>query len=352
MAALMADPLMSLVDTGCVGQISAIDLAALGPNTAIFNMIAGIFSVMAASTANRMARNSVKVRGLSTEEKIRRREDNETVLGHSLVIGTAIGISVMCGLIACGPLILRAMGTASIVMKPALQYLYIRALSLPACIFMATSQGGSLSPQTEAPYMIAFSGACLGQQDMWTPMKVMLLAGVINLMGDIALIIFAGLGTVGAAAATTASQIAGALFFFFYLRRGGDHGEVVKLKWRGLPDGSTVKSIVDMARVLVPRCLVLMATYTGMTTVATVAGTLTLAAHQVTLQIFWLLATIADAGSLTAQSLIARDRNDKRKIREVSWTLVKLATYAGMVLAAIQGCALQFFLSSFRPIVP
>lgn len=30
---------MSLIDTGCVGQVSSIDLAALGPNTSIFNFI-------------------------------------------------------------------------------------------------------------------------------------------------------------------------------------------------------------------------------------------------------------------------------------------------------------------------
>lgn len=36
---VLADPLMSLVDTACVGQISSVELAALGPNTAIFNFV-------------------------------------------------------------------------------------------------------------------------------------------------------------------------------------------------------------------------------------------------------------------------------------------------------------------------
>eukprot|EP00959_Pyramimonas_sp_CCMP1952_P023785 499151-Pyramimonas_sp.AAC.1 len=39
LGALLADPLMSLVDTVCVGQVSTLDLAALGPNTAIFAFI-------------------------------------------------------------------------------------------------------------------------------------------------------------------------------------------------------------------------------------------------------------------------------------------------------------------------
>ena len=36
---VIADPFMSLVDTACVGQISATQLASLGPNTAIFNFV-------------------------------------------------------------------------------------------------------------------------------------------------------------------------------------------------------------------------------------------------------------------------------------------------------------------------
>lgn len=35
----LSDPLMSLIDTACVGQLGPIQLAALGPNVAIFNFI-------------------------------------------------------------------------------------------------------------------------------------------------------------------------------------------------------------------------------------------------------------------------------------------------------------------------
>ena len=39
LGAVLADPLISLVDTACVGQVSSLQLASLGPNTAIFNLI-------------------------------------------------------------------------------------------------------------------------------------------------------------------------------------------------------------------------------------------------------------------------------------------------------------------------
>jgi hypothetical protein len=39
LGSVLADPLMSLVDTSCVGQVSMLELASLGPNTAIFNFV-------------------------------------------------------------------------------------------------------------------------------------------------------------------------------------------------------------------------------------------------------------------------------------------------------------------------
>lgn len=48
LGAVLADPLISLVDTACVGQVSSLQLASLGPNTAIFNLI---FQVSCAQTS-------------------------------------------------------------------------------------------------------------------------------------------------------------------------------------------------------------------------------------------------------------------------------------------------------------
>ena len=39
LGAVLADPLISLVDTACIGQLSSLQLASLAPNTAIFNLI-------------------------------------------------------------------------------------------------------------------------------------------------------------------------------------------------------------------------------------------------------------------------------------------------------------------------
>lgn len=53
--AVLSDPIMSLIDTGCVGQVGSIQLAALGPNTSIFNFVFQIFSFLGAATCNLIA---------------------------------------------------------------------------------------------------------------------------------------------------------------------------------------------------------------------------------------------------------------------------------------------------------
>jgi len=141
---VMADPVMSLVDTACVGQISAVQLAALGPNTAIFNMIASVFSFLGVALANRLAKNSVKVQGLSKDEKSKRKKQNETVLSHTALVAVGFGLAVTGSLFAFGPALLRCMGTRADVMTPALQYLYVRAIATPAVLFMTVAQGACL----------------------------------------------------------------------------------------------------------------------------------------------------------------------------------------------------------------
>jgi len=93
---------------------------------------------------------------------------------------------------------LQGMGTSAHIMPHALPYLRVRALASPAVILTLVAQG-----------------ACLGQQDMWTPMRVVAITGLINLIGDLFLILHCQLGTVGAAIATTGAQYAGAAFFIW-----------------------------------------------------------------------------------------------------------------------------------------
>jgi len=136
---------MSLVDTACVGQISATQLAALGPNTAIFNMTFSIFSFMGVALANIIARNSVKAQGLTREERNLRMDKNERLLSHTIITAVSVGLVTTLCLFTFGSSLLRFMGASQSVMDSALGYLYARAVGMPAVLFMAVSQGKPIS---------------------------------------------------------------------------------------------------------------------------------------------------------------------------------------------------------------
>lgn len=313
---VLADPLMSLVDTACVGQLSSVELAALGPNTAIFNFVFQLFTFLALSTANTIASNSIQAPGLSDKEREHRRNFSEKIMCFSITIAAVIGTVAAASLFIAGPALLKALGSNPEIIPFALPYLRIRALASPAVMVTMAAQG-----------------ACLGQQDMWTPLKVVLIGGLVNLIGDMYLILNLKMGTVGAALATTGAQYAGAAFFIWYLMKGGNKGKGLKLRWKGLPTMDVLKPMLDLGRVLLARTGVTMAGYTAVTSAATVLGTLAVAAHQVTLQVFWLLSYFPEPFSLTAQTLIARDIADRKRVVGMSRLLLKMGAITGAVLA-------------------
>ena len=64
---------------------------------------------------------------------------------------------------AVGPSLLAAVGARGRTLGPALEYLRIRARAAPAALVMNVAQG-----------------ACLGQQDAWTPLQVSFLTPLYN----------------------------------------------------------------------------------------------------------------------------------------------------------------------------
>lgn len=64
---ILADPLMSLIDTACVGQAGSLQLAAMGPITAIFNFV---FQV---SSGERQWEQRDRERGMSMPVAMQRR---------------------------------------------------------------------------------------------------------------------------------------------------------------------------------------------------------------------------------------------------------------------------------------
>lgn len=186
---VLSDPLQTLVDSACLGRQSTVQLAALGPNTAVFNSVFQLFAFLGVATANTVSSNSLQKGDLDDTERQTRRSAAEAMASTALVLALVLGVTATLVLLVLGPTWLQMMGTDIRVVPYAQEYMSIRALGTPFVLIMNVCQG-----------------VCLGQQDTVTPMLVCGLATLGNILGDALLIWVFGMGIRGAAIATTVAQ--------------------------------------------------------------------------------------------------------------------------------------------------
>jgi len=331
---MLLDPIMSLIDTACVGQISTTALAAMAPCTSIFQFIFFAFFFMSAATTNLVASNPPEsVYSVhDTSEAAKRVDLNERVVSNASLLAILLGTLVSASLIKfCDPLLTLA-GTSPALLDAARPYLLIRAVGIPFVFLATVLQGGSL-----------------GRGNAWRPLKIFGAAGVVNLIGDVWLTLMKGWGATGAATATVAAQVAAALYYVFTsarLEKGVKASSKplrdVALVWRGLPSKHIVKTFMNVAVALFSRSIGLMLAYSILTRTAALGGTLALAAHQITLQVWWLLSFLPEPMSVAAQTLITRDMKDREhRVPKLIKTLYGMSATLGVSAAALTFAVLK-----------
>lgn len=194
----LCSPLLSLIDTSSVGLLSGTaQQAALYPAVSVTDYGALLVAFMYTATTNIVAGEQEKES--SSEDKPETSKCLIQALQLSLYVGGALGgILTLFG----RQLLKGIIGNDAIdpeVFSAALKYVQIRALGMPAAVVIGSAQS-----------------ACLGMQDIRSPLYVLLAAAVVNFLGDM---IFVPLsnpwfgGASGAAWATVFSQYS-ALFLF------------------------------------------------------------------------------------------------------------------------------------------
>lgn len=199
-------------------------------------------------------------------------------------------------LLPFGPQLLAVVGASPDIAATALPYLQIRALAAPAVLVT-----------------FVLNGLFLAKLETKIPFRVAAIAGVVNLLGDLFLVLprFYDMGIAGAAWATLASQyLAAGLMWTLARRKAADWGLEVRVRSL-LPTWRAVVELTTVGWALISRSLFMMACYTGLTSAATVLGPLSLAAHNVALQAWWFLSTINEPVLLAAQALLTRETRGK-----------------------------------------
>lgn len=203
----LCSPLLSLIDTSSVGLLSGTaQQAALNPAVAVTDYSALLASFMYTATTNLVA--SVRE---SEKDMVKKPKTTKTLI-QSMQLSGFVGLLVGCVLCSLAPILLKAIiGNDSIdpeVFSAALRYVRIRALGCPAAVIIGSTQS-----------------ACLGLQDIKSPMYVLLAAAVVNFAGDMIFVPRASAwvgGAAGAAWATVFSQYAALGLFLRWLRSSPD----------------------------------------------------------------------------------------------------------------------------------
>jgi Na+-driven multidrug efflux pump len=198
LAVVLAEPFLTLIDTWFIGTVLAADqakagLAALSANCSLFNLITCCFSFFTMSSTAIVARagGGPKAAGQGVKNGVFLAWAMASLLSGFLILYTT-------------PVLVLGYGIDPSVASftPAVEYLRIRALAIPAILTQNV-----------------LVGVCLGVKESRAPVLGCAASALTNIVLDYLFISVYGWGVAGAAAATAAASYTGILAIWALLRR-------------------------------------------------------------------------------------------------------------------------------------
>ncbi|KAH7668528.1 Multi antimicrobial extrusion protein [Dioscorea alata] len=300
-------PLMSLIDTMVIGQASSLELAALGPGTVFCDNLSYIFMFLSIATSNMVATSLAK--------------KDESLVQHQismlLFVAFACGLGMFLFTKILGTRVLAAFtGLENVHILPAADtYVQIRAFAWPAVLVGLVAQSASL-----------------GMKDSWGPLKALVVASAINGFGDIFLCCICHYGIAGAAWATMASQVVAAFVMMWSLHKKG-----FKAFSMSIPSPRELVQIFEIAAPVFITMTSKVAFYSILIYAATSMGTMTLAAHQVMINVFCTCTVWGEPLSQTAQSFMPELMHGVNRSLTKARTLLKSLVIIGAIIGVTLG---------------
>ena len=306
--ALIAEPLFLLVDAAIVGHLGVAQLAGVGLASAVLHTVVGLMVFLAYSTTPAVAR------AIGNGQLPRALAAGRDGVWLALLLGVALAVA---GAMAAEPL-LDLLGARGEVRTFAVDYF---RWSMPGLVAMLL--------------IFAGTGVLRGLQDTRTPLLVAAAGFTLNAGLNLFLVYGLQWSVTGSAVGTSAAQWAMALVYVAMVRRNARlHG--VSL----LPDWSGIRSLARVGSWLMLRTLSLRIAILATVVVVTAQGQVNLAAHQLAMTVFTLLAFALDALAIAAQALIGKELGASRPgaARELTGTMVRwgvgFGVLTGILLAA------------------
>ncbi|BEP16596.1 MATE family efflux transporter [Acidothermaceae bacterium B102] len=301
---LAAEPLFLLVDTAVVGHLGQTQLAGLGAAGTIMTLLGLIGSSLEYGTTGRAARFFGAGR--------RDAAVNEGVQASWLAV--LIGaVAIAVGELVAVPVTRLIVGSDGPVLTAAVQWLRIAILGLPGILLT-----------------LAGNGWLRGVQDTRTPVVIVVAANVMSAIASPLLVYPGGLGIRGSAIANVVAQCVAGALCVRALRR--EHVP-------GHPQWRVMRGQLVVSRDLVVRSAAFQASYMTATGVAGRMGSAQLAAHQIGLQLWELIALLLDSFAIAAQSLVGASLGggDAAAATRTAWRVTRYGLIAGVSFAVVVG---------------
>ncbi|MGP3924382.1 MATE family efflux transporter [Streptomyces sp. 8N616] len=315
--ALVAEPLFVMVDSAIVGHLGTPQLAGLGIAAALLLTAVNVFVFLAYATTAAVAR---RVGAGDLRAAIRQGMDG-------IWLALLLGAALVAAALPTAPALVDLFGASGTAAPYAVTYLRISALGIPAMLVV-----------------LAATGVLRGLQDTRTPLYVAIGGFTANAALNAGLVYGAGLGIAGSAWGTVIAQCAMAAAYLTVVVRGARrHGASLR------PDAAGIRACAQAGAPLLIRTLSLRAILMIATAVAARLGDADVAAHQVILTLWSLLAFALDAIAIAGQAIIGRylGAEDVAGAKAACRRMVQWGIWAGVVLGLLVAVSRPLILPIF-----
>lgn len=305
---LAVEPLYVLVDTAIVGRLGTPQLAGLAVAATVLSFIVIGSNFLTYGATERVARRVGAGDPIAAAE----------VGVQALWLAVLVGIPAAGVLAASARPICAAFGASGEVLDHAALYLRISAAGIPFVVMT-----------------LAANGVLRGVSQYRLPLVILLLSNLVNTVLEVVFVFGFDLGMAGSAWSTVIGQVLAAIAF------GVAVGQHVRPAPSRRPSRSGMAPLAFAGRHLLLRVGAMLVVLGGSTAVAARIDAPTLAAHQVVIGLFGLVALSLDALAVPAQTLVAEElgRDAMHTARELADRAVIMSLWAAVAIGLVLAVA-------------
>ena len=313
LGSLAVEPIYVLADTAIVGQLGTEQLAGLAVAATVLSFVFIGSNFLTYGTTERVARNLGAGNAIAAAD----------AGVQAMWVATLVGAPLAALLFVVARPLSALLGASDDVLEHATTFLTISAVGVPFVLVTLAAQG-----------------VLRGKSDYVTPLWILLVSNVANVVIELVLVFGLDLGVAGSAWSTVIAQIGAACAFAWRVRRPLRPASIRR------PHRAGMAPLMTAGRHLLLRVGSMLAVFAGATMVAARIDEPTLAAHQIVMSMFLFLALTLDALAVPAQTIVAEDlgRGDRTTAAEVAGRAARLSVMTGAALCVL--------LAALAPVLP